>query len=76
MPIFEFDCLKCQEQFERLVGVGAGNGAKPTCPVCGSGNVKKRFSTFGVRSGGGSGATTSSGSGCSSCSSSSCSTCH
>ncbi len=75
MPIFEFDCLKCQEQFERLVGVGAGNGAKPTCPACESGDVKKRFSTFGVRSSSG-GATTSSGSGCSSCSSSSCSTCH
>lgn len=76
MPIFEFDCLKCEKQFERLMGVGANNDGKPVCPACGSNDVKKRFSKFGVRSTGGGSEAASTSSGCSSCTSSSCATCH
>lgn len=69
MPIFEYRCNDCGEDFEKLVF-----GNNPVrCPKCNSQSVKKKFSTFGMRGvenkGGGS-------SGCSSCSSNSCSTCH
>ncbi|MDP1809077.1 MAG: zinc ribbon domain-containing protein [Actinomycetota bacterium] len=77
MPIFEFDCLDCQKQFELLVGVGkpAGKNGR-VCPACQSQNIKKRFSRFAARSTGGGQTTPVAGSsGCSSCSSSSCGTC-
>jgi putative FmdB family regulatory protein len=71
MPIFEYKCEDCGEEFEQLV---SGKNPKVICLKCSSKNLKKKFSLFGM-----SGVTkqaSSSGSGCTSCSSSSCSTCH
>ena len=42
MPIFEYKCKKCGEQFEFLVRAGK----KPLCPKCGSGSLKKLISSF------------------------------
>lgn len=70
MPIFEYKCNGCGEDFEKLV---FGNQAVK-CPKCESDNIRKKFSTFwmsGVENPGSSGS-----SGCGSCSSSSCGTCH
>lgn len=67
MPIFEYQCNKCGEDFEKLV---FGN-QKVTCPKCGSDDARKKFSTFGM-----SGVQNTGSSGCGSCSSGSCSTCH
>lgn len=69
MPIYEFKCAKCEAKFEELLG-SSSNSAK--CPKCGSGDVKKLFSGFGVKS---DGSFTSNTSGCSSCAKSSCSSC-
>ncbi|GAB4407606.1 MAG: hypothetical protein OHK0032_02930 [Thermodesulfovibrionales bacterium] len=69
MPIFEYRCNKCGEDFEKLV---SGNQTVK-CPKCNSDDIKKKFSTFGM---GGVEKTGSGSSGCGSCSSSSCSTCH
>jgi putative FmdB family regulatory protein len=66
MPIYEYKCSKCGQEFERLI---FGN-QKVNCPNCESGDVKKKFSVFGM-----SGVEDPASSGCSSCSSSSCSTC-
>lgn len=66
MPIFEYKCNTCGENFEKLV---FGNQAVK-CPKCNSEDIKKKFSTFGM-----SGVENPGSSGCSSCSSSSCSTC-
>jgi len=70
MPIFEYRCNKCGEDFERLVF----GDQVVRCPRCDSDDIKKKFSTFGMsgveRAGSGSS------SGCGSCSSNSCSTCH
>jgi putative FmdB family regulatory protein len=71
MPIFEYKCDECDEEFEKLV---MGSNPEIECPKCGSKKVTKKFSLFGV-SGGDKPAPSSGGSGCSSCSSSSCSTC-
>jgi len=69
MPIFEYKCSACSEDFEKLV---FGTTAQINCPKCGSSEVNKKFSVFAAR-----GLEKSVGSsGCSSCSSSSCSSCH
>jgi putative FmdB family regulatory protein len=72
MPIFEYHCFKCDTDFEKLV---MGTNSQISCPDCGTMEIEKKFSTFGIKSG----ATFSSsgaGNGCSSCTSSSCSSCH
>ncbi len=67
MPIFEYKCNACGEDFEKLV---FGNQSVK-CPKCNSQDIRKKFSTFGM-----SGVQNAGPSGCSSCSSGSCKTCH
>lgn len=71
MPIYEYVCLKCEQEFEKLVF----STTKVDCPKCGSGDVKKKLSVFGMSGVSKPFAGTSS-SGCTSCSKSSCSSCH
>jgi putative FmdB family regulatory protein len=73
MPLYEFACKKCGKRFECLVT--AGKEKDVVCAECGSGDVQKMISCFGI-SGGSSRIKASSSSGCTSCSSKSCSTCH
>ncbi|MDR1085574.1 MAG: zinc ribbon domain-containing protein [Deltaproteobacteria bacterium] len=79
MPIYEFKCLQCGQEFETLV---RRSQKTVICPGCGGGKCEKWLSSF--RCGGGSGSSdvsqsysgaSSSGSGCGSCSSSSCAGC-
>jgi putative FmdB family regulatory protein len=75
MPIYEYDCKKCKESFEKLV---MSSTAQVVCPKCGSEEIKKKYSVFGFKmkgDGGGSKFVSSSGSGCSGCSASSCTGC-
>jgi putative FmdB family regulatory protein len=44
MPIYEYRCTACDEQFEELVSVSAK--AAPPCPACGAEGAERRFSTF------------------------------
>ena len=47
MPLYEFSCAKCGEQFEELVLSHQPEAiAEVTCPACGSRKVKKKVSTF------------------------------
>lgn len=74
MPIFEYKCLKCESEFERLVfGASSENGIH--CPDCQSKEVERLFSSFNGVSRSSDGTTRSMSSGCSSCSASSCSGC-
>lgn len=41
MPIFEYQCQKCQDAFEELV---MNSKTKVCCPKCGSKKVKKLMS--------------------------------
>jgi putative FmdB family regulatory protein len=52
MPIFEFLCENCGQQFEELV---FSNSAikDVTCPECGSEAVRKQISTFASKPAGG-----------------------
>jgi putative FmdB family regulatory protein len=77
MPIYEYKCNACGNQFETLVM----GGSKPECPSCDSPNLARLMSACGFvsKSSGPGGETTqvkSAGtSACSSCSSANCSSC-
>lgn len=46
MPIYEYRCAQCSEQFEELVG--AAWDGKIKCPACSSAQVERLLSTFAV----------------------------
>ena len=75
MPIYEYHCMKCNNDFEYLV---MGNAA-PDCPACNSKKVKRLMSACGFVSkgnnGDGSTASSSTSSSCGSCSAASCTGC-
>ncbi len=49
MPIYEFDCQDCGDSFESLVfSFTKTDGVN--CPECESENIKKKISTFAVKS--------------------------
>jgi len=50
MPLYEFTCAKCKKAFEELLHNYNISGVK--CPGCGSKNIKRKLSAFGVKSGG------------------------
>ena len=70
MPIYEYHCTQCDNDFEKLV---FRRSDPIECPSCQAQDVKKKFSTFGMKSG--NNFVSSSGSSCASCSSHSCATC-
>lgn len=74
MPMYEYICEKCGNEFEMLVF----KSDEPLCPSCGNEKPTKKMSSFGFSVGFKyrSSSTVSSGSGCSNCSSSDCSSCH
>ena len=76
MPIYEFRCLQCEKEFEKLVM--GGNSRAVECPDCGVDEVEKKFSVFGIKTSGNGGDFSGSvgGGGCGSCSSGNCSPCH
>ncbi len=47
MPIYEYRCAECGEQFELFVRSLTQKDA-PTCPKCGSQKARKSVSLFGV----------------------------
>ena len=77
MPIYEYYCERCDDQFEILVF----RSSDPVgCPTCSTENVKRVLSVFGFKSGGDKGAASnrmgSGASGCSGCAATNCSSCH
>lgn len=73
MPIYEYQCNKCQCCFEKLV---FGSNPEVLCPDCSSTDTAKRLSKFGLGKGSTeSSSSSSSSSGCGGCSASSCAGC-
>ncbi len=62
MPIYEYQCKDCCEDFERLMPITAKTA--PDCPKCSSSNVRKKISRI-----------ASGKKDCGSCSSGSCHSC-
>lgn len=77
MPLYVFQCLDCDEKFERLCSYSTANNGV-NCPRCNGKNVERAVSSFASFSKGEGGVTKSVGgsSGCASCASSNCSSCH
>lgn len=70
MPIYEYECERCQKVFEILV---LSRSEKVTCPQCGGEDLKRLMSVCAISTSEGFRSTISSG--CSSCSATSCATC-
>jgi putative FmdB family regulatory protein len=70
MPIYEYQCQKCDHFFEKLVLKG---DQSIECPQCHSGGVKKMMSVCGFSVGGR--FKSSSDSNCTGCAATSCATC-
>ena len=51
MPIYEYQCRRCGHRFEKLIR-NAATATAVTCTQCGTEQVDKQFSTFGVHTGG------------------------
>ncbi len=47
MPIYEYQCEKCEQHFEEMVP-SADTADEVHCPQCGTENVRRLFSLFGV----------------------------
>jgi putative FmdB family regulatory protein len=43
MPIYEYQCLDCNKEFEKLVRSSA---PAPVCPQCNSAALQRKLSTF------------------------------
>jgi putative FmdB family regulatory protein len=71
MPIYEFRCTQCREEFEELV-MGDCSGVE--CPKCHTGGVEKLMSVCSFKGSGETGPSSAKSS-CSSCAATSCSTC-
>lgn len=73
MPIYEYSCSICEADFEELIR-RPEDEMELKCPGCGSGEIAKKFSSFGFSSGG-SFTPSTGGGGCSSCGGGHCSGC-
>jgi len=74
MPIYEYNCEKCDKKFEILI-MGRD---KPACPCCGNVKVERLMSSCGFVSKGSGGETVSASAGassCTGCSATNCSSC-
>ncbi len=54
MPLYEYRCAQCGEEFEKLVRSFFGS-KDVTCPACGSKSVERLISVFGLGGHGGDG---------------------
>jgi len=45
MPIYEYNCRRCDHRFEAIV---LSSREKITCPQCSSGAIEKQLSVFGA----------------------------
>ncbi|MBU1626255.1 zinc ribbon domain-containing protein [bacterium] len=73
MPIYEYRCSSCEEQFEKLV---YGSNPELECPKCKSKDVSRLLSLFGFSSGGEFTSSNGKNSGCDTCHATSCASCH
>lgn len=63
MPLYEFECRKCDHRFEELLTSAEAKDGKVKCPACGSARIEREFSAFATHSEG-SGGSISGGGGC------------
>jgi len=49
MPLYEFQCKKCGENFEIKCSLEEYEKTKPACPKCDSKEIQRRVSSFYVQ---------------------------
>ncbi|MBN2438232.1 MAG: zinc ribbon domain-containing protein [Deltaproteobacteria bacterium] len=49
MPLYEYQCRKCGQRFERLVSISDAVKRQP-CPHCGGKDTEKQLSIFAAKS--------------------------
>ncbi len=74
MPIYEYVCLSCKEEFEAIRPMNQKDEAI-ACEKCGSEDVKRKLAVFYAHSGGSAVPGTSGGCSCDSCSGGDCGSC-
>jgi len=52
MPLYEYECKKCGKLTE-ILQIHSENDKDVKCPECGSSEMRRKFSTFGVIMGSG-----------------------
>jgi len=50
MPIYEYQCEECGEEFEKLIR-SVSSPPEIECPKCGSDKIRKILSAFGIKMG-------------------------
>lgn len=77
MPIYEYNCKDCNNDFEKIV---RDKSQSIVCPKCGGSNIVKKYSVFGfcskTESGSSKFVSSSGKSSCSVCSATSCASCN
>lgn len=51
MPLYEFECKKCEHAFDKVLSVKEMETVKLTCSQCGSDKVRKLISSGTVKAG-------------------------
>ncbi|RMF96894.1 MAG: zinc ribbon domain-containing protein [Candidatus Schekmanbacteria bacterium] len=72
MPVYEYECQDCKEEFEYLL---LSKDSKIHCPKCNGEHIIKKMSLCGFASGDKFTSSSPGGSACSGCTSTNCSTC-
>jgi putative FmdB family regulatory protein len=52
MPIYEFRCVPCGAEFERIILPGREDTSAAACPSCGGQQIERKISAFAVSSDG------------------------
>ncbi|OGW62395.1 MAG: hypothetical protein A2V83_08375 [Nitrospirae bacterium RBG_16_64_22] len=66
MPIYEYRCQACGNEFEKLI-LGSSGGDGVSCPSCGGSDVAKKLSVFAAATSSSSPPHSSPSSGCGAC---------
>jgi putative FmdB family regulatory protein len=51
MPLYEFKCNKCEQEFDKILTIKEMESVKLACPKCESGDVKKLISSGSIKIG-------------------------
>ena len=51
MPLYEFECKKCDHTFDKILTIKEMETVQLACPQCGSDDVRKLISSGGIKIG-------------------------
>ena len=51
MPLYEFECKKCEHTFDKVMSIKEMDTIKLTCPECGSSSIRKLISSGRIKIG-------------------------